>query len=187
MAQYARIVIRPEIPADVKSKDFKISFYEVHKYAKMLDVRVSKNDSPYGDFVNLIDESEFIVGKKFASEYISMNSNDLVNDDEGVAVKTSVTNKIAVTGEYEKYDVYVFVPDSALVRWPTFGLFSESGDLITDENGTILSWSIDVENLVKPCWLKITIEVPDLDTFDGVHICGCIGQNSSVYVYGYND
>lgn len=185
LAQYARIVIHPAIPSDVKAKDFKINFWEVYGYANDLDITVSKTESIYEDYDNLFNPYDCEMGKKFAGEIETINSKRLETVDGSETPLLLVTNEIKVTGDYDYYDIYVHLPDAA--RWPTFGLFDAEGNLLKDKTNNIILKNFDPDSVVRPAWCKLTINVSDLTDFTGVHIRGNIGVNSMCYIYGYND
>ena len=185
LAQYARIVIHPAIPSDVKAKDFKIKFWEVYGYANDLDITVSKTESIYEDYDNLFNPYDCEVGKKFAGEVTTINSNVTEADESTVTPKLMMTNKVEVSRDYDYYDIYVHLPEAA--RWPTFGLFDANGNLITDSDNNPIVELVDADSLTRPTWVKLTINVSELTEFTGVHIRGNIGANSICYIYGYND
>ena len=61
IASKCRIVIHPEIPDDVKEKDFKVRLWEVAKYASMLKITNSKESNGI-DYHNLYDKNNVISG-----------------------------------------------------------------------------------------------------------------------------
>ena len=181
-ATTCRIVIHPE----TSEKDFKIAFYEVAKYAKQLKITVDKNQDFLYDGFNLFDKTKVTEGKSFAvtAEPSGWDSNNLIDWDRGLG-PVVVTEKISVSGNYEKYDVFVYL-EADETEWPTVAIFNAEGKLLAFQN-------LDSTRVVKPVWVKLTIEVPVLASYEGVHLmvhlpnCSTATPETTCYIFGYND
>ena len=174
-AQYARIVIHPEIPEDVKEKDFKIEFWQVNKYASQLKITISKNESKYSDFENLNNPDLEILDTEY-----EVDSNGELTHTTRTSEQYKIINEINVDGSYDYYDVFVYVEQR--------GSGYEIKSAIFDENGNILSTdAVNTSALNRPVWVKMTLDASDIDEYNGVVICGQFPIESNVYVYGYND
>lgn len=182
-ATKCRIVIHPE----TSEKDFKIAFYEVAKYAKKLKITVDKKQEFRYESFNLFDKTKVTEGKTFASSliYTDWNSNTLTDWTIGVAGSVNVTEKIKVDGSYDNYDVYVYL-EANETEWPTVAIFNADGSVNDYVN-------LDAMSVTKPVWVKLTIEVPELDSYEGVHLmvhlpdCSTSTPETICYIFGYND
>lgn len=180
-AEFARIVIHPEIPEDVKEKDFKINFFDIAKYASQLDITVSKDVSKYGNFDNLYRDDLTTKGSKLL--YNTENgdiSNSLDFESTDASYFSSVRN-IKVTGEYEYYDVFIYVEESASSEIHKFGIFEGEGSV------ALVQGKVDTFPMEKPVWAKITLKVPELDSYENTVISGNFVTGAKIYIYGYND
>ena len=177
-AQYARIVIHPDIPDDVKEKDFKVGVFDVMKYASQLKITVSKDVSKYGDFENLFNED--MVRYNSELEYLTASSSlkhNFIDSEEGYKAFDGVN----VDGDYKYYDVFIYIPTASDSEVHQIALFNGEG---TD---SLFTEYINSGPINKPTWVKITIEIPELDDYKDVFIGGHVAGNSRVYIYGYND
>ena len=184
LAKTARVVIHPEIPSDTNEKDFKIGFLEVYKYASKLKITVDKNQKYlYENIINLYDKSKITEGKTFASTLYptDWNSNTITEWTLGGAV--NVTDKIKVDGTCDTYDVYVYL-EADETEWPTVAIFNADGSVNDYVN-------LDAMSVTKPVWVKLTIEVPELDSYEGVHLmvhlpdCSTSTPETTCYIFGY--
>ena len=185
LAKMARIVIHPAIPVDVDEEDFEIGFFDVRKVAKTLDITVDENqDNKYSESINLYEEYQTTIGKTFqntSNMSASAFSSKTLADMEGVKISSS----IAVTGENKYYDVYVRLNEGD-VNWPITALFDSTGKCIEDD-GEYVYDIVDTGSVSKPAWVKMTIEVPELETYEGVHLMVTLPEASDCYIFGYNN
>ena len=69
----------------------------------------------------------------------------------------------------------------------TFCLFDKDGKQMYVDGKEIAVGCTNVEVTDRPRWVCLTFEIPELDSYEGVHIAGCIsGDTAGVYVYGNN-
>ena len=185
----ARIVIHPAVPEDVKEKDFKISFFEIDDYANDVTITVSKDQTYlYEDSIELYNDKNTTANKNFKpypealpSQFDSKN----LTVEEAAEHPVKVTSEIAVDGTYNKYDVYVYLEvDEG--RWPIVALFGADGKVLKDGNTFVYDY-LNARAVEKPCWVKLTIEVPELESYDGVHLMAAIPDDSDCHIFGYND
>ena len=195
LAYAARVVIHPEIPTDVKKDDFKIKFYEVLKYAKMLTITVDKDQTyNYDGCINLYDSTKVTADKTFivTATPSDWSSTDLKDISAG---QVAVTEKISVDGSCNTYDVYLYL-ESNESRYGCIALFNKDGSVVYQKgfghNGYIYE-NFDPSSVTKPCWVKLTLEIPELESYDGVHAMVCIPVASDAgapevpcYIFGYN-
>lgn len=195
LAYKARIVIHPEILEDVDSDEFKIHFYEIRKYAKHINITVDKNQKyNYEGLMNLYDSSKLTADKTFIVDTTpsGWSSTDLVEVSAG---QVAVTEKINVDGSCNTYDVYLYL-ESNESRYGTIGIFGADGKLLYKKgfgrNGYLYE-NFDPSSVTKPCWVKLTIEIPELDSYEGVHAMVCIpvatdsgAPKTPCYIFGYN-
>ena len=148
LAEYARIVIHPEIPEDVKEKDFKVDIFDVVKYSDMLDITVSKEEAVY-DFNNLYDEKTMLRG------YTIVGDGGIVNGiDEYIEEPTSKVSKL-VKLEKGEDTIDVWVRHELPPVYTTFIMF------INTEGGVIESNSYRIETFDENGWKNFTFEIPD--------------------------
>lgn len=168
---FARIVIHPEMPEDVKEKDFKIHFWNIPEYSAMLKITNSKEESKY-DFKNLFVKEKVLEGYTQVSEIGS--SINAVDVDE----KTSITDVINLNSDYNYYDIYVFV-----VMPPQSSIYVS----IADKNGSIIgNPAIDLADANSTGWYKITVDVDEYKGATSMRVVLPIDYHNC-YIYGYND
>lgn len=196
LANYARIVIHPEIPEGVNKKDFRIAFYEKAKYAKKVTITVAKEQKNlYENSINLYEHENSVLNKTFQTTInpATWDSMNLIDYNiELPHIRTS--NKIVVDGSVDYYDVYVYL-EAGEEAWPMAALFGADGKCITEkdsETGYVYS-SINPWTVTKPVWVRLTIAVPELDSYEGVHLMVELPEVTSsdapsqvCYIYGYN-
>ena len=173
LAQYARIVIHPEIPSDVSEKDFKINFYEVYGYANDLNITVDKKqDYLYDNCENLYIETLAIQDKTFDS---SVHTGYVELEDSEYA---KVSNEIAITGEYNTYDVYIR-------RSETSDIFLVSVIAASSDDKILVREAFDLKDLNAGEWCKMTIEVPEYE--GDMYLIARMPKDAECYIFGYND
>ena len=174
-AQYARIVIHPEIPEDVKEKDFELKFWQVNKYASQIKITVSKNESKYGSFDNLNNTELEVVNTEY-----EVGSDGSMTHNIRTSECYKTINEIDVNGDFDHYDVFVYVEQTGSAYDVMCSIF--------DKDGTVLSSDrVNTSELTRPIWVSMTLDASDIEEYDGVVICGQFPIGSNVYVYGYND
>ena len=189
LAQTARIVIHPEIPEDVDTEDFEIGFFEVYDLANDFTITVDKNqENKYSGSVNLYNDASATFNKTFQnltdlrpSAFDSKNLVDLSTDLNAM----KVSGKINVDNAADYYDVFVYL-DVDEVRWPIAAIFDAEGKCISDD-GDYFYDTIDTSTVTKPCWVKLTVAVPELESYEGVHLMVTLPDDSNCYIFGYND
>lgn len=178
LAKFARVVIHPEKPEDVSSSDWKISIFDVMKYAKMIDIRVDKKqDFLYDDSKNLYIDASAIAGKGFGLYWYQTDLNSL-DDSSGRKVFS-----VDIDDKYEKYDVYIYLLSDE-TAYSEVLICSMDGKAVS--SGDFKTYSFrNPANFVKPIWIKLTVENPCDE--GGNKLAVCIPEGSSCYIYGYND
>ena len=172
LACEARIVIHPEIPEDVKEKDFKVRFYEVAKYSSMLNITNSKKDAKY-DFNNLFVEKNINKGSALVQGGVGGNINNLQTSSI-----LSTTDLIEIDGKYDYYDIYVYV----LIP-PKGSIFANVADI----NGNIiLQNEINLADETVEGYYKLTINLDDYEEAASMRVSIPI-DCTNCYIYGYND
>lgn len=172
----ARVVIHPEIPEG--EKDFKIAFYEVLNYAKQLKVIVNKEQIyKYENSVNLFNIDNCELNMTFDSGKEGVDDNFVtVVECEGLMV----TEDIAVTGEYKKYDIYV----KDLLTNSDVGAVSVVA--ASSDNKVLARSSYNLGDLNAGEWCRITLEVPQ--DYDGeMYIKLRCPIKVECLIFGYND
>lgn len=170
LAKTCRIVIHPEIPADVKEKDFKIGFFDVYKIAKQLTITVNKNQEYlYSESVNYYVEENATQGMKLAVE------GEKVLTFEDVNMK--ISEEIAVTDKYEKYDIFVCCPNATTAT--SLGVVATSADVVVYES------FYEMEDLEAGEWCKLSVEIEDFEEADYIRVS--IPKDATCYIFGYND
>lgn len=173
LAQYARVVIHPEIPDGVLARDFKIGYFDVRGYAKDFTITVNKNQNYlYKNSLNLYVEDNATVGSAFdiASKLDTLALTENAN--------AKVTEEIAISGEYEKYDIYVRcseVKDVTLV----------AAVATTADNKFVVREGINIEDLNAGEWCKLTIEVSEAE--EAAYLRATMPVDAECYIFGYND
>ena len=181
-ATHARIVIHPQ-----DADDEKIRFYEVYSIARKLEITVDKKQkSNYSDSTNLFTSA--IQNKSFQplSEDNNVSTFDSSNlaDYSTATYKVKVSNKVAVDESYKYYDVFVYL-DVGEGMFPHAALFGSDGRVIVADSNYVYDY-VDTSTIVKPAWVKMTIEVPELETYEGVHLMVSMPHYSDCYIFGYN-
>ena len=170
LAKTCRIVIHPEIPADVKEKDFKIGFFDVYKIAKQLTITVNKNQEYlYSESVNYYVEENATQGMKLAVE----GENVLTFED----VNMKISEEIAVTDKYEKYDIFVCCPKATTAT--SLGVVATSADVVVYES------FYEMEDLEAGEWCKLSVEIEDFEEAEYIRVS--IPKDATCYIFGYND
>ena len=109
LAQYARIVIHPEIPEDISEDEFKIKWYQITGYANKLKITVDRkqeelidrDDKDYGP--NLFDASKSTENSSISTAIGS--EIELVLYEPGMYPDTSCSEKIVLDSSYEHVDI----------------------------------------------------------------------------------
>ena len=190
IATSCRIVIHPEIPDDINEKDFKIAFYEVYEIAREFDITIDKKQSyKYAESYDLYDEAKTVKNKNFKPYTEAgpdkFNSLELTEDADTTEHPVKVTSAISVDGTYDAYDVYVYL-ETGEERWPIVALFDSAGKTVYADGAYV--WDVvSTKTVVKPCWVKLTINVPELESYEGVHLMAAIPDDADCYIFGYND
>ena len=148
IAEKCRIVIHPEIPEDTNEKDFKVYFWEVMKYANMLDITVSKNSSKV-EYSNIYDEEIMLEGFTIVSD-----ASVIETPTNYIEKSTSkVSTPIEVDSEEEKIEVWI--RHDLPPQYITYIIFF-------DEEGKYIScYSESIEKFNNNGWSKITFDVPE--------------------------
>ena len=190
LAKMARVVIHPEVPEDVNEKDFKINFWETYGYASQVNVIVNKKQSYlYDDSLNLYNANATVLNKTFKSDTnplpSAFDSKNLV-DVVDAKYPAKLSNSVVVDGTFEKYDIFVHL-EVGEGRWPIVALFDKTGKTLMNDDGEYVYDLINSTSVVKPIWVKLTVEVPELESYDGVHLMVSMPDDSDCYIFGYND
>lgn len=162
LADYARVVIHPDIESaakeqGIKQSEFKISFYEVRSYAKELTITVNK-DQNKNEFrtENLYDEKTAVEGKTF--DATKPETPLVFVDDE----KMKLSNDIYVNSDIAYFEIYVMAEDK---------MDGNVIAVIADKNGDVYDRieraELPYNNASEGAWNKFVIEVPDLDDVTG--------------------
>lgn len=175
LAQYARIVIHPDIEAELKedetADEWCVGTLEVRRIAKMLKITVDKEQNNYYNYKNLYVEAEAQEGMTFDKNGAA--SETLVIEEDS---NMKVSNQIAITGEYKYYDVYV--------KEGNFGAFAISAVCVSEDNTILLREVFNMADLEAGEWCKMTVKVPK--TEEDIHLIVRLPVNSECYVFGYN-
>ena len=103
---------------------------------------------------------------------------EIISESTGTTseyIKTS--NIISVTGEFEKYDIYI------LIKEPVYHYYNAA---ISDSAGNpLVKDYLRLYDVPEGTWIMRTIEVPDSESVDHLRLSCPI--NCEVYVFGYND
>ena len=172
-ATHARVVIHPTpvVKDGKKASDFKIKFWEVTKYAKMLDITVLRDQSGDYDTPNLYIEENAQQGKSF---------------DEGgwkspIEIVDSQYVKIteAIPVGYDCYDIYVLCED---------GKFEVSANAVIVDALTLNVHErtfIPSSDVNSGDWKMMTITVPE--TAEGeLSLYVRLPVGAECYIFGYN-
>ena len=183
VAEKCRIVIHPEIPEDVKEKDFKIHFWDVAKYASMLKITVSKESNGI-DYENLLKKDDLINGVKYVrydaeGNLEPTNINDYETED--VPEFACVSPVIEIDASADGIIIFVklgYPPES-------YGYF-----FLADEDGNVVNHSTvwaSIDNSIDG-WNVVKLSETDLK--DARYFRFSFDNSSCLedfYVYTYND
>lgn len=173
LAKKARIVIHPEIPDDVDEDDYKIAFYDVYSIARKFEITVDKKqDYKYSNCENLFKLENVVNGQTFfvngPTEYVEYAENE--------NLKTS--GEIAITGDFEFYDVYIRRPSQS-------DIFAVSVIAANEDDKVLAHQSYDLTDLNAGEWCKMTLEVPETDA--EMYLVARMPKDADCYIFGYND
>lgn len=173
LAKMARIVIHPDVPEGENRNEFKIDFWEKNSFASMLKVTVDKDQKNYyGNATNLYFNENAQMGKTFDAN--GYDSTVTIADD----VNAKVSEEIAITGEYEFYDVYVRTSAKADVHTISVIVASSDNEVLTRQ-------AYSYEDMAAGEWCKLTLEVPDVE--EGMYLLVRMDVDAECRIYGYND
>ena len=170
LAKMCRIVIHPEIPSDVSEKDFEVGYFEVRKIAKTLKITVDKNqDYLYSDSGNFYDEDNVTDGQIIT---VTDGKATVTND---ATMKT--TNKIEITDQFEKYDIFVRSSSAHLEK--SVSIIATSADSVKyTANFDLTAANVDE-------WCRMTVEVKKFEEADYLRVS--LPSDAECYIFGYND
>ena len=166
LASYARIVIHPE---ESDSKDFKIHFYEVVKYANDLTITVDKNQDFLYDMNNLYIDDNSESGKSF-------NYGD---DNETLTIFESNVQKISerIPVHYENYDIYI--------RWTTEFMDYSAAVVVTSEDKVIERVNKNMLGEKAGEWVKLELSLESIE--ENYDLIVKLPIDAECYIFGYND
>ena len=190
LAYEARVVIHPAVPEGVKESEFEIGIFEVYGYAKELTITVDKDQEyNYNGLMNLYDAKTCILNKTFV---VGGNPSDWNSNELSQSSGISVTDKITIDGSFNTVDVWIYL-ELKEGTWPSCAIFGADGKVIKDEDLHYVAKHVDSSNYTKPCWVKLTLEVPELESYEGVHLRVKVptiddgeGPTTNCYIFGYN-
>lgn len=173
LAMTCRIVIHPEIPADVDAKEYKIGTFDVYKIAKNVKITVNKDQNYlYSNSINVYDATKVQDGYTFDS-YEKGVSLNLVE-----AENVKVSNEIKIDSECTKYDIFVKCDEKSNLKIVAVALDAE--------NVVLSNSSVSLNTVAEGDWCKLTI---DLDEIKGdvkaETIVISMPVNADCYVFGY--
>ena len=183
VAEKCRIVIHPEIPEDVKEKDFKIHFWDVAKYAAMLKLTVSKESNGI-NYDNLYDGTALIENKSMDIEYNTDGTlklpiiTDLTDVDGGAA-----TGLIKINND--DYDAIVVFIKSVYPPENFAHLY-----VADDEYQCLGAKFMQASNAVDfgENWHALKLDISDMDTVAYLRLSfSNIEQIEDFYIFTYND
>lgn len=175
-AAYARIVIFPKKPTDVKEADWKISTLKVRSYAKDFDITVSKNAVNY----SLVSVNYYNNANPESGKFTVDNVEEVVAD-----TTKNVSDLIEVKEDYAAYVVYVRYDNTESGDVSiTFAdgnnealSFTEDGELkLADEFTEVISASKMDTNV----WKSIIVEVPE----EAEYLRVMAASGAEIYIYG---
>ena len=173
LAKLARIVIHPAVPEGENRSEFKIDLWEVVSFANSIKVIVDKDQTNYyGTAANLYNDENAQKGKTFDAK--GYDSTVTVVDD----VESKVSEEIAITGEYQYYDVYVRTMDKANTH--TISVIAASSD-----NKVLVRQAYSYEDMAAGEWCKLTLEVPSAE--EDMYLLVRMDTDAECYIYGWND
>ena len=172
MAEYARIVIHPEIPEDVKANDFEVKIWDIPEIAGKLKITVNRNQEHlYGECINLYNDDAAQKGYTIDAE--NANVGNAVSIIEGENFK--VSEKIELDADFEYVDVYI--------RASYYG--SSTGVIIvtsSDDKVVSKSW-YNASDFTAGEWCKVTVEIPESDVDQALYIR--LPITAECYIFGY--
>ena len=181
LADYARVVIKPDIKTlaaeqGIKEKDFKISFYEVRSYAKELDITVNKaQDKSEIRTENLYKDSEAIQGQTFDATKVQT---PLVFESDADA---KLSADIGVSSDISHFEIYVMC--SERMDLTTVAVIADkNGDAVYDR---LARKDLSYDSGSVGVWNKIVIDVPDLEDIKGESVLKLrMDKDCQCVVYG---
>lgn len=172
LATHARVVINPTpvVKEGEKVSDFKIKFWEVVKYANMLDIKVSRDQEGKYETLNLYVDANSQKNKSFDID--GWKSPISIVDDENMKVSE------AIFVEYDCYDIYVRC---------TASLKSSTNVVIVDSDTLDVHARsyISAEDTCSGEWKMMTITVPE-DAEGDLSLYLRMPTDTECYIFGYN-
>ena len=167
LAEHARIVIHPEIPENVKEKDFKVDIFDVAKYSAMLDITVSKEEAVY-DFNNLYDEKTMLKGYTIVSDGgVVLGSANYTE-----SVDSKVSPLIEIDSDEDVLDIWITheLP-------PVYSSFA----IFYDENDKYITCNYEkIESFDDTGWKRLSFDIPE-NAVGVVYILPIDGECYSFY------
>lgn len=148
LAEYARIVIHPEIPEDVKEKDFKVDIFDVVKYSDMLDITISKEEAVY-DFNNLYNEKTMIKGYTIVGDGGSIDGSANYIESNN----SKVSPLIKIDSDEDVLDVWI--THELPPVYTSFVIFYDENDQYITCN------SEEIESFDDTGWKRLSFEIPE--------------------------
>ena len=172
LAQYARIVIHPEIPEGVSKSDFKVKWYEVGKYADDVKITVDREQKYlYGNCVNLYNDANSLEGMAFSSDIGSV-----FKMQETVGAKCS--ERIALSDNYSYVDVFVRSVDEHYSSITSYTV------VITNEDDVVVAKAgVSSDQYTPGEWIKVTIEIPS--EYEDLSLYTRMRKDVECYIFGY--
>lgn len=167
LAKLARIVIHPEIPEDTDLDDFKIRFWEVGGIANGLKITVNKDQDYKYESGNLFNESE--CDEETGFEF---------NGNTFSEIQISDVHTFSTSCIYENYDIYVRV-------CAEYKDFIRACVVASDGAGIISKTELNTYNYEEDAWVKLSINLKSV--VEGSTLNVMIGEQSEVYIFGYNE
>ncbi len=189
LAKTARVVFTPDIPEGESRLDWKISSLEVIGFARNLKITVSKDQTYlYENSSNLFNVDKLTEGKTFVNSDAPISTWTTLEESLLENAAANVTGKIAVSGEYEYYDIFVKVKKDELPATSAIVavVADAEGNVCADEHGNYASVTLNVTNSSEYVWHKLTVELPYDVEFDHLRV-SLPANMESCYIFGYND
>lgn len=166
LAAKCRILIHPEIPDDVKEKDFKVSIFDVAKYASMLNITVSKEASTL-DFTNLYDEEFMMYGQSIVTSEGTIN--------KATDYRADAKSKVSPLVEIDKGEdtLEVWVKHELPPPVSTFVVFFDG------DGNYINHHQEDIKSFDDSGWKKYSFEIPE----DAEGVVFILPTDGNVYAF----
>ncbi len=174
LAEYARIVIHPEIPEDVDEDEFKIKFYEVLGIARKLTITVDREQKDKdGKSFNLYNDAAALQDTTISDDATAVGS--VIETESCSGVK--VSEQIALEDSFKYVDIYIRIKENK-------GASACALVVTSADKKVVYSTWYDASDLMAGEWCRFTVKLPEAEGEQSLFVR--LPSDADCYIFGYN-